>query len=154
VVAPQFSRLYAQSNMAHMQVIATQSARAVLLLAVPIALLLILAGGVLLGWIFGAEFISARAPLAILAVGQLVNAAFGSVGFLLNMTGHEAVNARILWQSALLNILLNVVLIPIFGMNGAAVATAMSLAFWNVSLYRQVKNRLGIISTAFYLETK
>ena len=154
VVAPQFSRLHAQGALEHLQYIVTQSARLVLALAVPFALLLVFAGGLLLRWIFGAEFTSAHLPLAILTCGQLVNAAFGSVGFLLNMTGNEAVAARIMWQAALLNIALNLIFIPQLGMTGAAVATGISLALWNVLLYRQVQRLLGINPTAFTLGKK
>lgn len=152
VVAPQFSRLHARGDLEHLQEIVTQSARWVLLLAVPVAVLLIVAGGLLLRWVFGVEFTPAHLPLAILTLGQLVNATFGSVGFLLNMTGHEAVAARTLWQAALLNIVLNLAFIPLFCLTGAALATAISLAIWNVLLYRQVKKRLGINSTAFIPE--
>jgi len=149
VVAPQFSRLYAQGEMARLQYLVTQSARFVLLAAIPIALALILAGATLVSWVFGHEFAAAYGPLEILTVGQLVNAGFGSVGFLLNMTGHERIAANILWKSALLNMLLNALLIPFFGMMGAALATAISLVTWNLFLYREVRYHLNISSTAF-----
>lgn len=154
VVAPQFSRLYAQGDRARLQRLVTRSAQMVLLVALPIALAFILAGGAIVTWVFGNEFASAHAPLAILAAGQLINAGFGSVGFLLNMTGHEGVTARTLWQTALLNIVLNAVLIPLYGMNGAAVATAISLATWNALLYRQVRQRLRISSIALRIPSK
>jgi O-antigen/teichoic acid export membrane protein len=58
---------------------------------------------------------------------SLANAAFGSVGFLLNMTDNERHTARVLWQTALLNVVLNGLLIPFCGMVGAAVASGISL---------------------------
>ncbi|MBA7669784.1 hypothetical protein ES703_77918 [subsurface metagenome] len=116
------------------------------------ALTFIFAGGAIAGWVFGPEFTQSHTPLAILAVGQLVNAGMGSVGFLLNMTGHERDVARTLLITAGLNILLNLALIPPFGMAGAASATAVSLALWNFILYQLVKIRIGINSTAFVLE--
>ena len=154
VVAPQFSRLHARGDLEHLQEIVTRSARWVLLLAVPVAVLLIVAGGLLLGGVFGVEFTPAHLPLAILTLGQLANAAFGSVGPLLNMTGHEDVAARNLWLAALLNIVLNFAFIPFFGMIGAAIATAISMVLWNLLLYQQVKHRLGINSTVFKLREK
>ncbi len=149
VVAPQFSRLYAQGDMTRLQHLVTQSARVILFAALPVALAFILAGALLVSWVFGTEFAAAHVPLAILSAGQLVNAGFGSVGFLLNMTGHESITARILWQTALLNIVLNGVLISLYGTSGAAVATSISLVVWNALLYRQVHQRLGISSMAF-----
>lgn len=148
VLAPQFSRLYAQGDIEGLQRLATSSARVILAAALPLASAFVLAGRAIVGWVFGAEYAAAHVPLGILAVGQLINAGFGSVGCLLNMTGHERVTARILWQTALLNIVMNVFLIPPFGTAGAAAASATSLALWNVLLYRKVRKQLGINSTA------
>ena len=153
VVAPQFTRLYAKGDMARLQHLVTQSARVVLSVALPIALVFILVGGILISGVFGAEFVAAYGPLAILASGQLVNAGFGSGGFLLYMTGHERTTARILCQTTLLNILLNVVFIPLYGLGGAATATAIALVVWNALLYRQVRQLLGISSTVFRVKT-
>lgn len=149
VIAPQFARMYALGDTARLQQLVTASARVTLLIALPIALAFMIAGGDIAAWVFGQEFLRAHIPLALLAVGQLVNAAMGSVGFLLNMTGHEKITTRIMFMTAILNVILNLVLIPPFGMAGAAAATAFSLALWNVLLYRAVKARLGIRSTAF-----
>jgi O-antigen/teichoic acid export membrane protein len=124
------------------------------MVALPVALIFILAGEFIIPWVFGAEFSAAHAPLAILAMGQLVNAGFGSVGFLLNMTGYERISSRILWQTALLNILLNAIMIPLFGIVGASVATAISLVIWNALLYREVRKHLRISSTAFQFTRK
>jgi O-antigen/teichoic acid export membrane protein len=153
VIAPQFARLYAQGDQARLQHLVTVSARITLLAALPVALTFVLAGGAIAGFAFGHEFTQSHTPLAILAVGQLVNAAMGSVGFLLNMTGHERDVARTLLITAGLNVLLNLFLIPRFGMAGAASATAVSLALWNIMLCKIVKNRIGINSTAFVLKT-
>jgi O-antigen/teichoic acid export membrane protein len=152
VIAPQFAKLYAQGDMARLQNLVTQSARVILLSAIPIALVFIFAGGTIVSFIFGAEYVDAHAALAILATGQLINAGFGSVGYLLSMTGHERFSARILWQTALLNVLLNTVLIPLYGLVGAAIASAVSLAIWNTMLYREVHRRLGICSTALRIK--
>lgn len=151
VIAPQFARLYAQGDHARLQHLVTVSARLILLAAFPVALTFILAGGMIAGWVFGSEFTESHISMAILAVGQLINAAIGSVGFLLNMTGHERDVARTLLITAGLNIILNLVLIPSFGMVGAASATAVSLIIWNLMLYKIVKKRIGINSTAFVL---
>lgn len=148
VVAPHFSRLYAQRDMARLQRLVTQSARAILLAALPLSLVFILAGEIVLELLFGTEFAAAHAPLAILAVGQLVNAGFGSVGILLAMTGHELDTVRGLSIAAVLNIVLNLVLIPLFGMEGAAVSSAVTLVIWNLILRSYVSKRLGIESSA------
>lgn len=148
VAAPQFSRLFAQGDMVQLQHLVTQSARVVVFSALPAALCFIFVGEPIVKWVFGVDFAAAYVPLAILAVGQLANAGFGSVGVLLNMTGHERVVSNTLWLTALLNILLNAALMPFYGMNGAAIATAITLVVWNVLLYREVRIRIGIRSVA------
>lgn len=148
VIIPQIARLYAQGEMARLQRLITASARVILLAALPVALVFIVAGGPIAGWVFGPEFVQSHTPLAILAAGQLISAAMGSVGALLIMTGHERAIARIIFVTALMNLGLNFVMVPLFGAKGAALATTISLATWNLWLYCLVKLRLGIESTA------
>jgi O-antigen/teichoic acid export membrane protein len=51
---------------------------------------------------------------------------------------------RGLTMAAVLNVLLSLTLIPMFGINGAAVASAITLVAWNVLLWRTVRLKLGI----------
>ncbi len=92
--------------------------------------------------------------LAVLAIGQLINAGLGAVGFLLTMTGHERETARVLWQTTALNVVLNLALIPLFGAVGAAIASSTSLAIWNVVLARLAWRRLGLNTTAFHFQAQ
>jgi O-antigen/teichoic acid export membrane protein len=148
MLAPEFTRLHAGGDSERLQRLATFSARVVVLVALPIAVAFIAAGDVLAGFVFGSDFVGSHAPLAVLAAGQLVNAAFGSVGMLMNMTRHERDSARAVAVAAVLNVVLNACLIPLFGLVGAAVATAVSVVTWNVILYRGAVLRLGIDSSA------
>jgi O-antigen/teichoic acid export membrane protein len=98
---------------------------------------------------FGPEYAGGYLALVVLATGQLLNAAAGSVGALLNMTGHARDTVAGLLAGAILNATLNLVLIPLYGIEGAAYATAITFVFWNVLLHRKVRQRLGIESSAF-----
>lgn len=150
-IAPYISRLHASGDAVRLQRMATWSARVVLLVAVPVVSVFILFGGPILAFVFGNDYRDGHFALAILCAGQLVNAGMGSVGLLLNMTGHEWVTAKGFAAAAVANIGLNLALIPFWGMNGAAVATAVTLATWNALLCWQVWRKLGIISTAIQL---
>lgn len=81
--------------------------------------------------LFGPEFIIGSTLLIMLCFGQLVNAAAGSVGFYLNMTGRQVLFQNIVLGTASLNIILNLILIPIYGMEWAAIASAVCLIGWN-----------------------
>lgn len=146
LVAPQIVRLHARADVDALQRLVTISANAIFLISVLPALLFLFWGDELLRLVFGEPYAAGYGALAILAIGQIGNAAFGSVSLLLNMTGHERETARGVAIAAALNILLNFALIPIFGMNGAAVATAASLVLWNALLWHAVRRKLSINS--------
>ena len=82
--------------------------------------------------LFGPDFAAGAAVTVILALGQLVNAATGPCGTLLNMSGRVALNMADNLAALVLNVLLNLWLIPAYGIVGAAVAWAVSLAAVNV----------------------
>jgi O-antigen/teichoic acid export membrane protein len=94
--------------------------------------------------LFGEAFVAGHGVLAILVVGHLVNVGVGSVGYLMNMTGNQDEMARVVGSAAVVNILLNALLIPRFGALGAGMATATSTMVWNVWLNRIVVSRISI----------
>ena len=148
LVAPYIANLHARGEFDKLQKIARRTAQASLAFAVPAVLGFVISGEKLLITIFGEAFSAAWLPLLILGLGQIANAGFGSVGLLLNMTGHERDVLRMVAVAAVLNVLLNLILIPSFGVNGAAAATSISLVLWNVLLWRLVRRRLGIRCSA------
>lgn len=100
-------------------------------------------GGRLLA-IFGSDFIVGKTQLLILATGHVVSASFGLVGVMLNLTGFQRITAWVYGVSAVLNVALNLILIPRFGAVGAACATTATMIMWNISLYIGVRNKLGV----------
>ncbi|WP_019570960.1 flippase [Thioalkalivibrio sp. ALE11] len=149
VVAPYITRLYNQGEFGKLQKMARRTAQAALAFAVPSVLVFALVGEWLLVTVFGPDFGAAWLPLLILGLGQVFNAGFGSTGLLLNMTGHERDVTRVVAVAAGLNVVLNLALIPLFGVAGAAAATSVSLVVWNVWLWFVVRRRLRIRCSAF-----
>jgi O-antigen/teichoic acid export membrane protein len=74
--------------------------------------------------LFGHEYAQAYAPMVILSLGYLGNAAFGPAGTLLLMTGHEKLAARWFWVSLGLNIVASPLLFHWLGAPGTAAASA------------------------------
>lgn len=146
-LAPKIASLYAHNDRVRMQRMLTASTRYMLLFAIPIATCLMLFASWILAAIFGEGFVNGAAPLKILALGQLVNVGLGSVGLFLNMTGYERETVKVLGSAAIANIALNLVLIPIFGMLGAALATTITVIVWNIILslivYRKLELKVG-----------
>jgi O-antigen/teichoic acid export membrane protein len=148
-VGPRFARLYALSEKEKLQRLVTLSARAVLFFNLFVTLFFIIAGKKLLSLVFGTAFVESYEPLLILLIGQFVNSAAGSVGLILNMTGHENDTVKGRTIALITNIVLNFTLIPILGLIGSAIATAMSMIVWNTILWWIVWKKTGINSLAF-----
>lgn len=96
--------------------------------------------------IFGAEFIAGASILIILCIGQLINSMSGSVGVIMQMTGHQKVYQNIVLIALILNIVLNFTLIPLYGILGAAIATVVSISSWNIIGAVYLKQKLNIRS--------
>lgn len=146
VIAPHVVRLYTERDYLRLQRLVTGSARVIFLLTLPLAFVFIFFGESVLTLAVGREYATGYVALAILSAGQLANAAFGSVGLLLNMTGHERDAVRGVGIAVMVNIVLNLILIPPFGLSGAATATAVTLLTWNLILRRLVWVRLNVES--------
>ena len=93
----------------------------------PIFLLLLVAPGPALR-IFGSEFSGGQTALLILLAGQFVNIATGSVGFVLIMVGRTGWDLVVYAASLALNLALAFWLCPRYGMEGAAIANAVTFA--------------------------
>jgi O-antigen/teichoic acid export membrane protein len=143
IAAPAIASLYAAGDRLELQRLAATIARWTFWPSVAIAVSIAVAAGPVLR-LFGDEYDAARWPLTILVAGQLVNAATGSVGYLLTLTGHQDDTARVYGAVALGNLALMPVAVLLLGIEGAAVATAVSTAAWNVWLHRLVVRRVGI----------
>ena len=151
VVAPYFARMHAQQDDEALQKLVKLSTRSMFLLAFPVVIVFIVYGKEMLVFFTGKAYIEAYVPLVILSIGQLINSYFGPVGYLLNMTGHERYTAWGVSISTSCNLILNLVLIPAYGIIGAAIATAVTQAIWNILLWAFVRQRLGIDSMAIQL---
>ncbi len=109
-----------------------------------VAAVLILAMGKPLLALFGPQFVAGYPVMAILVVGFLTRSAMGPAEFLLNMQGEQRLCALVMMGAAVLNIVLNLMLVPSYGITGAATATAISLmtaALLNASV---AKHKLGL----------
>lgn len=107
------------------------------------ALVLWVLGEKILGW-FGEGFMVAKPLLDILIIGQMLNAATGSVSFILGVTGHQKVLAKVVAGALLFNIALCFALIPAFGAMGAAVAVTAATSASNLILLVLCKSRTGL----------
>ena len=81
---------------------------------------------------FGKEYLSGQKSLLILMIGQFFSSMAGSVGYILQMTGRQSIFQNIILISTFINIILNFILIPRYGLIGAAFASMVSIILWNL----------------------
>jgi len=143
IAAPKFAALYARGDVMTLERIARNSASMVTVLAAPMFLLFMIMPRWIMG-IFGLEFETGGLVLSILAVGQLVNVAAGSAGFVLMMCGYERLMRNTIAICAVISIVSNVLLIPRLGVVGAGLATVITLSSQNIIAAVFVWRRLGI----------
>jgi O-antigen/teichoic acid export membrane protein len=137
IVFAQIGALYHAGRLDELRALYRTVTRWVMMLTLPLCASLILIGDDLLA-LFGEEFPDGHALLLVLVIGQMISAASGPVGGFLMMTKHERwvlANTLVL---GVLNIIGNIVLIPMLGVLGAAIATAFALACWNLAGVVQV----------------
>ena len=104
--------------------------------------------------LFGNEYIASKSMLIILCIGCCINAITGAVSYLLSLTGNQKKVIQILSFCAILNFLLNFLLIKYMGLIGAAIATATVMVLWNFLMLIAVVRKLGVNPTCFNLGAK
>lgn len=143
IIAPKISEFFTASQFKKLNKYVRNGTKLVFLTNFPIFLLIALFPVFILN-LFGGEFTIGVNVLYILMFGMFINTLSGSVGNFLNMTGNQKVFQNILLVAALLNVTLNLILIPIYSMVGAAIANATSLIIWNLSGVIYIWNKYNI----------
>jgi len=146
ILAPMISELYHTGQKEKLQKIITLAARAIFVFTLVISIILIVFGKFLLS-LFSLVFVVAYIPLLILLAGQIINSLAGPVGLIMSMSGRQNAMGIIISTSAVINIVLNLALIPLLGLTGAAISTALTMIMWNVTMFIYVRNKLGINPT-------
>lgn len=130
IIAPRIAEVFNRHNIEELRKIVRTSARLIVGLSLP-ALLLIAGFATFFLSLFGPEYIVAKNALLLLLLGQFFNTMCGPVAIYMNMTGRQHKLQQILLLGFLVNLVLNWYFIPVYGMVGAALATAVSMALWN-----------------------
>lgn len=150
-VTPKIATRFSRGEFASLEALLARYSLVALVAASAVFVIYVGNGRNLLSLVFGPSYVAAWGPLVILGLGQLVNVAAGFVGPVLNMTGHEREIVTGTTISALINLVMNLALIPPLGAVGAAIATAISIAFWNVYLCWRVFRVTGIRASPLWI---
>lgn len=143
-ISPKIATAFAAGDRPFMQRIARHGAWFATAFCVPAALVLLVGGKPLLSLMFGNAYGVGAAVMSVLAVGQILNCAFGCGASLLNMTGHERDCTIALGGGMLVQIVGSLALVPAWGAFGAALASVLGVLGSNVALQRMAIIRTGI----------
>jgi O-antigen/teichoic acid export membrane protein len=108
------------------------------------AMLLILALGKPMLWLFGPSFVDAYPVMFVLAIGLLARAAVGPAERLLTMTGHQRICALAYAGALTVNLTGCFVLAKPYGGMGVAAATSAAFVVESALLYLIARRRLGL----------
>ena len=145
VVAPKIAEIYEKRKTNELQLLIKKSTRLIFIISIFLLSFIFLFSEHILS-LFGPNYIVASTALVILLSAQLYNSVSGPSAIYLNMTGKQRVLNWILIIGLLTNIFLNLYLIPNYGMNGAAIATLVSLVLWNsmAAIYIYIKDSIKV----------
>ncbi len=127
IFAPMMAELNRKSDVFEMGKLYKLIVRWIISLSIPIAIIMILFSKKIM-LLFGGNYVAASNVLAILTLAAFIQTIFGGGGHTLTMTGFTKINMVNSIIAVLINIVLNITWIPLYGIMGAAYATLVSMA--------------------------
>ncbi|MFO8109071.1 MAG: flippase [Thermoplasmata archaeon] len=145
IYTPLVSGLYARKKFQENHVIFSVLTKWVCFLTLPFAMILFLYSKEII-FIFGSEYLPAIIPLQILVIFYFINNLMGPNGATLTAYGKTKFLMYATCLAAGMNIGLNILLIPIYGIIGAAVATGISVLSANIARSYKLYSLSGVHS--------
>jgi O-antigen/teichoic acid export membrane protein len=136
---PMISDMYKEKEIKKINEMFSIIIKIVALLSLPVIVFMIVFSKDLLGF-FGEAYVYGYPVLFLLLIGNVFDALAGPVGALLNMTEYAKYNLINMILLLIMNIILNLLLIPKYGVNGAAIATSISLV--TINSVNIIENRI------------
>ncbi|AYD02690.1 lipopolysaccharide biosynthesis protein [Neorhizobium sp. NCHU2750] len=146
--APRFSAIVAKKDIPALAAFAAQATRWTFWPSLAVGLTALAAGELLLS-LFGPAFTDGYWLMAILFAGILTKSSIGPAEILLSIAGHQNLCVAVYAVTLSAAIALYVILIPLFGVTGAAIAASGAIMIETLLLHIAVRRRLGITLFAF-----
>jgi O-antigen/teichoic acid export membrane protein len=143
VTAPRIAEAKARGDVAALHGLVVRTARLTSAATMLIGVAVLLAAPLLLR-MFGPGFEASYWPLAVLVAGMMAYSLFGPAEDVLNMLGGERVSAAVAGSALAVAVLLNLVLIPFYGILGAAIAMAVANVLRGAGLAHMAWLRFGL----------
>ena len=143
IFAPMMSDYHRQGDVGEMGKLYKLIVRWIVSLSLPLAIIIIIYSKKIM-LLFGVEYLSASNVLMVLTTAAFIQTLFGGGGQTLTMTGFTKVNLFNSIIVVLINITLNLLWIPQYGIIGAAYATLISMALLGLLRIVEVNHLIKI----------
>ncbi|MDO8563385.1 MAG: flippase [Nanoarchaeota archaeon] len=142
---PLIMKEYSNKNKDRIKELSKQVAKWIFVINLPLFIFIFIFPGAFLNIIFGAQYLVAENTLRILAIGGLLTSLGTLLSNLLSMKGKTKIILINLIVVSLIDLLMNIILVPKYGINGAALSTIFNMALLNILLFIEVKYYTSII---------
>ncbi len=147
-IAPLYSSFYDQGKKNELQSLFKNATRMIFFITLFIFLFFLFFGKIILGF-FGASYVQGYFSLLILGGGKLFAAMIGPIGLLMMLLGFEKQVNLVLFIQILMTSIALYFLIPLWGLQGAAMATVLGIFIFNLGLFIILKKETGINGSVF-----
>lgn len=130
ILAPKIASLYYEKEYEKLSSLIKFSTRTIFISSLVITIVLFLFHKSILNF-FGEEFTLGSSAFLILCLAPLIAAFSGSIGIILQMIGKQKIHQNFVFIAFVINLIMNFILVPKYGMNGAAITTVVSMFVWN-----------------------
>lgn len=143
---PLIIKEYANKNNKFIEEMSKQVGKWIFMINIPLFIIMILFPGAIINILFGEQYFAAKTPLVILAIGGFLSSLFIALcNNLISMKGKSKLILFNLIGVSIFNLILNIILVPKYGMNGAAFSTSLTWLILTTILLFEVKSNLNII---------
>ncbi len=97
----------------------------------------------------GEKFEAGSNVILIIGIAKMLDMAFGTNGEIIMNSGYYRLNLVILFMMGIVTIVTNLLLIPPYGITGAALASLISILTYNIAKFYLVKSKLGLSPFSF-----
>lgn len=142
---PLATKEFSKRNIDLIRQLSKQVEKWILIIILPVFLLMIIYPGAILNLLFGSEFLGATNALRILAVGFFFYSLSMIFYNLLSIVGKSKLILIDIASFSFINLFLNIIMVPKYGINGAAFTTALCQISLSLVLFLQVRHYTSIV---------
>jgi O-antigen/teichoic acid export membrane protein len=140
ILAPKVAKFYSHYEFVLLNSLVKSTRRLVIYISIPSSILLIIVTPYLLN-LFGEDFDASYSPFLILMIGMIIKNILGVSECVLQMTNKQKSVAYISFLGVIFNVFLNVYFIPLYGVDGAAIASTISVVSMQILFYIKDSSR-------------